>query len=102
MKRIIDGKIYNTDTATLIAEASSHVGRSDFSWWEEELYVTPKGRFFVYGEGHAMSRWAEPVGNMRGPGSGIEALTAAEALEWCERHRIDPDDVSDYLKFEDA
>lgn len=31
MKRIIDGKIYNTATATLVAEASSHVGRGDFS-----------------------------------------------------------------------
>ena len=102
MRRIIEGKIYDTKTATLIAEAESHLGRGDFGWWQEELYVTPKGRFFVYGEGHAMSRWAEPVGNMRGPGQGIEALTEAEALAWCERHHIDPDDVSGYLTFEDA
>lgn len=102
MKRIVNGKIYDTSTATRIAEASSHVGKSDFSWWEEELYVTPKGRFFVYGEGHANSKWSEACGNMRGPGSGIEALTEAEALAWCERRGIDPDDVSDYLKFEDA
>ena len=102
MKRIIDGKIYDTRTATCIAEACSHVGKSDFGWWEEELYVTPRGRFFVHGEGHAMSRWAKPCGNMRGPGSGIEALTEAEAVAWCERHNIDPDDVSEYLKLEDA
>jgi hypothetical protein len=49
-----------------------------------------------------MSRWAKPCGNMRGPGSGIEALTEAEAQAWCERHGIDPDDVSEYLKIEEA
>ena len=88
MKRIIDAKTYNTETATHIANASSSCGKSDFNWWDEDLYRSPKGQYFVSGEGHAMSRWSESYGNMSGPGSGIELLTREEAIAWCERNDI--------------
>lgn len=102
MKRVIDGKLYDTDKATCIASAESSCCKSDFGWWEEELYVTDKGRFFIAGEGHANSRWAEPCGNMRGPGSGMIAMTKNEALEWCEQHRIAADTVSKHFEIEPA
>jgi hypothetical protein len=87
MRRIIDGKAYNTETATLIGEASSHLGRSDFGWWEEALYRTRNGRFFLHGRGNARSSWAQPAGqNSYGPGSGIRALSEADAMEWAEKY----------------
>lgn len=103
MKQVIDGKRYDTETATLIAEASSSERYSDFRYWHEELYRTRKGAWFVAGKGGAMSRWSTPIeSNGRGPGSGIEVLSEGEALQWCERHQIDADIISAHFQVEDA
>lgn len=37
MKRVIDGKRYDTETAELVAEASAICSGSDFDYWEESL-----------------------------------------------------------------
>lgn len=103
MKKIINGKRYDTDTATHIANASSNCGKSDFGWFDEDLYKTPRGRFFLAGEGHAMTRWATPLsGNGRGPGSGIIPLSQEEAREWCERYDVDTDVIEKYFDIEEA
>lgn len=101
MKKVIDGKRYDTATAALIAEYE-HSDRSDFAWFDEALYRTKKGRFFLAGEGHANSRWAENYGTTRGPGQGIIALSAEEALAWCERYNVDADTIANYFKIEEA
>lgn len=88
MKKIINGKVYNTETATLIARASSDYDGSNLKWWSEDLYKTPRGNWFISGVGNAMSRWNTRYDNMRGPGEGIEVLTESDALEWCERNGI--------------
>ena len=39
MKKIIDGKMYNTDTAKFIASnGSSGLSTSDFNYYENDLY----------------------------------------------------------------
>lgn len=102
MKKVIDGKVYNTETAELIADASySYV--SDFRYWEERLYKTKKGAWFLYGEGGAMSRWSVDCdGNDRGPGSGLRVLTEAEALSWCEGNDVDADTIAEHFEVEAA
>jgi hypothetical protein len=45
MKTIIDGKRYNTLTATLISNGSADCAMSDFRWFDESLYRTTKGQF---------------------------------------------------------
>ena len=102
MRKIIDGKVYNTDTAELIANAS-HAYRGDFRWWDEDLYRTKKGRWFLHGEGGPMSSWAVAVstGGWSG-GEGLRALSEDEALEWCENNRIDPSVMEQHLKIEEA
>ena len=102
MKQIIKGKIYNTETATEIADWSSDYSRSDFRACTEILYVSPRGRHFLYGHGGPMTRWSQRSGDMTYSGKGIEALTEDEALEWCERHRIDDSIVSKFFKIEEA
>lgn len=98
MKRIIDGKLYNTDTAIEIASWDNGLYSSDFGHCTETLYKTKNGAFFVYGSGGAMSRWSVPVGsNGRGGGDGMEALTEAEALRWCEDCAIDVDDMAEHF-----
>ena len=62
MKKIIDGKIYNTDTATFIGN-HQHATWGDFQFEDTDLYRTPKGAFFVQGTGGAYSRWSRPCGS---------------------------------------
>jgi len=86
MKQIIDGKTYNTDTADCIGNYSNGLGQSDFNNIDEDLYITKKGAFFLYGDGGAMTKYSEPCGNMTREGSGIIPLSEMEALSWMENN----------------
>lgn len=94
MKKVIEGKIYNTETATFICE-DSYSYQSDFRHWSEELYQTPKGKFFLVGEGGPMSKYAESIGNgnVTGSGDNCVPLTDDEALEWCEKAGVEADKI---------
>lgn len=85
MKKIINGLRYDTEKAIEVGSAS-HSYPSDFSHWEATLYKTPRsGRYFLAGEGGAMSMFASRIDqNSWGGGSGIRPLTREEALEWAE------------------
>lgn len=103
MKKVIDGKTYNTETATMIAGDNSPYGVTDFAWEDTALYKTAKGAFFIAGEGNAASRWSTSLGNGgRGPGKGIETLTPAEALAWCEANDVDADIIAKHFTVEEA
>ena len=103
MKKVIDGKVYDTDTAQIIAEWSNAYGRSDFHFCEEQLLKTASGRYFIAGEGGAMSRYQEPAGNNSWTGgSDIEPLTEQEALQWCEDRQIDADIIALHFQVEEA
>jgi hypothetical protein len=88
MKAIIKGKRFDTETAILLGEASSHAGPSDYGWWKANLYCTPRsGAYFVAGEGNANSPYTTNFGNgARGAGERIVPLTDEEALAWAEEH----------------
>jgi len=97
MKRVIEGKTYNTDTATLIGEAS-YGNHGDFHAWEEALYRTQKGAFFLVGSGGARTRWGEKVSqNTWSGGEGMEALTPENALIWAEAHNVDADTIAEHF-----
>src|SRR4051812_45958300 len=89
MKAIINGKRYDTATATLIGEAEGG-GRSmsDWHFWSEDLYRTPRsGTYFLAGYGGPLSRYARSVGqNEWTGGERIIPLSAADAREWAEEH----------------
>ena len=58
MKKEICGKIYDTETAIPIARRS--FGRfGESTGYEEILYRTPEGSFFLYGTGGEDSPYAE-------------------------------------------
>jgi hypothetical protein len=87
MKRIINGKVYNTETATLIGEWSNNRGHGDFSNMSEDLYLTKKGQYFIAGSGGPMTKYAKSCGNNCSTGSDdIYLLTPAEARTWAEEH----------------
>jgi hypothetical protein len=96
MKQIIDGKRYDTETATLVASYSNGLGSSDFRNLCEKLYITGKGNWFISGEGGALTAYAQPAGNMTTGGSAIRPLISGEALEWLERHNCS-DEIEEYF-----
>lgn len=103
MKKVIDGKAYNTETATQIANWDNGVYGSDFNACDETLYVTQKGNYFVAGAGGALTRWSRSCGNNgRQGGEGIEVLTKAQALEWCETHGVDADTITKHFEVEEG
>lgn len=86
MRKIINGKIYDTKTADCIAEWSNHYTPNDFHYCEESLYRTKKGNWFLAGEGGALSKYARPVQGGSGGGEGLTPLTSDEARQWLEDH----------------
>lgn len=87
MKKVIKGKVYNTETATEIDYYSSNYNSTDFNHYSESLYKTKKGNYFLYGSGNAMSKYSCSVGNNgRGGSSDIITLTESEAMEWMEEY----------------
>ena len=98
MRRIVDGKRYDTETAQKIGEASSG-NYGDFRYWSETLYKTKKGAYFIAGEGGAASRWGKSSGNVSWGDEGIIALTPEEALAWCSEYL---DDAEQYEGFFDG
>lgn len=95
MKKIINGKRYDTDTAQRMAAAYSAATPGDFSYWEEYLYKKRTGEFFIYGEGGPASRYRERVelNNWSG-GSAIRPLSYDEAKAWAEEH-LDGDEYEE-------
>lgn len=90
MKRIINGKRYDTDTAQFIKTYSSGLSISDFRYYDESLYLKKTGEFFLYATGNGASEYAGKYGDLRGPGEKIVPLTLDEARAWVEKIE-DPD-----------
>lgn len=85
MKKYINGKKYDTETAQKVGHWDNNRSYRDFSWMEENLYRKKTGEFFLYGEGGPMTGYAESAGdNSWGSGSSIRPLTFDEAREWAE------------------
>ena len=86
MKKIINGKRYDTDTATRIGSAGYGYS-GDLGYWAEELYRKKTGEFFLYGEGGPMSKYARRTGsNEWSGGKEIRPLSPKEAQEWAEEY----------------
>lgn len=97
MKKIINGKVYNTDTAQFIGEWENNYNTGDFRYCREVLYKTKKGNYFVYGEGGPMSKYSKSCGNNSSTGSeDIELITPDEARMWAH-HYMDADVVIQFF-----
>lgn len=86
MKKIINGKMYNTETAREISYWSNNHFTSDFNYCEETLYRKKTGEFFILGEGGGMSKYAKMYDtNSWGWGEEIIPMSAGEAKKWLEQ-----------------
>lgn len=87
MKSVINGKRYDTETALLIGKESANCSRSDFSYWEAELYRTKRsGAYFLAGYGGPMTQFGQSVDGGRTSGSKIIPMSEDEAYQWVERY----------------
>lgn len=96
MKKIINGKLYNTETAKCVAgNWTGSLSKRDFNYFEEGLYQKKTKEFFLYGEGGAATKYAEYVkGCGYTYGEKIIPLSEDEAKEWAEANM----DVEDYIE----
>lgn len=86
MKKIINGRLYNTDTAKLIGSWSNGFCLSDFRYCSEDIYQKKNGEYFMHGDGGAMSRYGKSYGDgMRGS-QDIIPMTEKEVKIWAETH----------------
>lgn len=90
MKKIINGKRYDTETAEEIGFWRTDRSVTDFSYCEETLYRKRTGEFFLYGEGGPSSPYSHAAYDMMGSGEAIVPLTEDEAKTWAEQ-KLDAD-----------
>ena len=87
MKKIINGKMYNTETAEQIGYYSNGTDYSNWHRYEEGLYRKKTGEFFLHGSGGPLSRYAECIsasGRSFSSGEDILPLSIDDAKEWVE------------------
>lgn len=92
MRKVINHKLYDTETADYLGSTQEFPPRN-FRHFEEDLYRTGKGQFFLAGKGGGLSKYRQPTGDgMWCGGSDIFLLSESEAKDWVEQYLS----VSDY------
>jgi hypothetical protein len=89
MKKIIDGRVYNTSTADFICDVSGRggsVSRDDFYYERTGLFRTKKGTWFISGEGEGASRWRRFQFGGFSRGEGLETVTDEQAKQLIEEY----------------
>ena len=85
MKKVIARKVYNTETAELIATyTSGECGGLDYM--EEQLYKTEKDAYFLYGYGGPLSRYGQGDGIEQWASEDIAPYDTDAAYEWLEEN----------------
>ncbi len=76
MQRVIAGKNYDTETATLIKKVTySYFG--DPNGYEEILFQIPSGHYFLYTNGGATAKYTQ---------EGITRVSAVNAKKWLKNN----------------
>lgn len=87
MKKIINRKLYNTDTARSIGSDFYGAYRRDLDFWSEELFQKKTGEYFLHGEGGPMTKYSREVGqNEWSGGEKIIPMSYDSARKWAEEH----------------
>ena len=95
MRKIINKKMYDTDTADFVEEFENTPYKNNYQYYIKTLYRKKTGEFFLHGYGNAASKYAEVrADRMRSPGEIIIPLTEDEAKNWVEQYS----DVDTYIE----
>lgn len=86
MKKVINGKVYDTDTARKVGCFDYGLG-DRISGWSETLYVKRTGEYFLLGEGGPGSKYSVRTGVNESSGStNIFPLSYDDACKWAEEN----------------
>lgn len=88
MKQIINRKMYNTKTATMLGNWENMEDAGNFDWYSETLYRTKKGSYFL----------AKYWYNTRT----IEVIDIDKAKDWAEHHMTADEYVEAFGPVEEA
>ncbi|MBQ9291475.1 MAG: hypothetical protein IJ210_15310 [Clostridia bacterium] len=92
MKKIIKGKVYDTETAKKLGCYENMQDVRNFNHFEEELYRKKTGEFFLYGHGGPASKYSQRVEqNTWSGGEDIIPLDFDNARAWAEEN-LDADE----------
>ena len=98
MKKVINGKAYDTEKAKPVAHWKNWGSWRDFEHIEETLYRKRTGEFFLFGEGGPKTKYAEREGqNCWTDGSKIIPLSWEAARKWAEEH-LDADKYAEIFE----
>lgn len=86
MKKIINGKVYETEKATKIGEYDNGGGWRDFNHIEETLYRKRTGEYFLHGEGGPMTQYARRDGSGWTGSATIIPYSYEDARKWAEKN----------------
>ena len=87
MKKIINNKVYDTETAKQVGYHDNGLLHSDLGCVEETLYQKKTGEFFLYGWGGAMTNYSSYVGFDRwSSGEMIIPLPIESAKKWAKEN----------------
>lgn len=101
MKKIINGKRYDTETAEFIGRWENMYNSAELQYECEKLYRKKTGEFFIYGAGGPASSYAVRTGIHNWSGSSkITPITEGEAKKWVEKN-LDGDDYEKYFELEE-
>jgi hypothetical protein len=85
MKKIINGRMYNTETAEQIGTWSSPYGGGDFREEDETLFRKKTGEFFLHGMGGPMTKYGRSCGdNSSCRGEKTIPICLQDAKRWVE------------------
>lgn len=95
MKKVIRGKLYDTETAQKLGWTDNtsrdvwapSLRREDMNATDiqETLYLTKSGNYFIHGEGGSLTRYAETLGDhVWLTGEHIEPITEERAKLWAQ------------------
>ena len=86
MKKIINGKRYNTETAKQLATYDNGYPMGDLNYVSEDLYRTKSGMFFIHAAGGANTIYNTMVEDWFCGGEKIIPLDESGARAWAEQH----------------
>lgn len=90
MKKIVNGKTYNTETAELIGEYWTRgIKRGDFDYYEETLYKTKEGQYFLHVFGGAHMIPAKMRNGMTRGSEYIDLISDRQAQEWIATRKME-------------
>ena len=86
MKKVIKGKLYDTEKAEELASAENSERPSDINYVQETLYKKRTGEFFILGYGGSNTRYAKHEDERWTAGQLIQPLSYEQAQAWAEKN----------------